>query len=37
MKKSRKRYKPKNTLTKRKSYDILPEDLSGDDYTVWVW
>ena len=22
---------------KRKQYDILPEDLSGDDYTVWVW
>ena len=27
----------KYILMKRKHYDILPEDLSGDDYTVWVW
>ena len=23
--------------TTRATYDILPEDSSGDDYTVWVW
>ena len=24
-------------MTKRKNYDILPEDFEGEDYTVWFW